>query len=54
MRKQIYRIYTETKTENEVKSVTFETADKDEIKYYKMRGATIVKTGSFVIVNNCR
>ena len=49
MRKQIYRIYTETKNDGKVERETFETCDKDCIKYYKMHGATIVATGSYVI-----
>ena len=54
MRKQIYRIYVEKHNDGKVKHESFETCDKDCIKYYKMHGATIVSTGSFVVVNNRR
>lgn len=54
MKLQIMRVYTEQIIDGQIKQESFETIDRDCIKFYKKRGATIVKTGSYVVTNTCR
>lgn len=54
MRLQIMRVYTEQRIDGKIKTESFETIDRDCIKYYKAHGATIIKTGSYVKCNTAR
>lgn len=46
--------YNKQRIDGKIKTESFETIDKDCIMYYKKRGATIIKTGSYAKCNTAR